>query len=735
MRRLPTAALLLLVVLLGFGARAVFVRQVFRGDTVVFPLGDAYYHMRRAQWTLEHWPHLLRFDPLVNYPDGAWIPWPPLHTYLIAGVARLAGGSHRALELAGAWVPPATGALLALPVFLAGALLAGAGVGLGAAAIVAVLPMSIAYSDVGNADHHATVTFFGALWLAGALALLRTDLAPRGARAGAHLLVVLGRMGVLLTWPGSLLYLALADGGVVGVGALHGRDALLGRYAVGLALAGIATALVVPALGPPVGGPFSTLALSWLHVAALAALCFVAAGAAALERRAPPTRGLWERALRLAGLAALAAAVLLALPGLLATLREAAGFLGKSDPWAFRNAEQRPLWSGRRPWVRPLDLYGGFAGAIPLVPLVALWRARERARRDAWLVFALWSAVFGALATGQLRYGSDYAPAFAVGTAVALQTLYRALAARPRVPATAAAGATALVALLGAGPMLAQSALQLREELRPHVRTADPLLATPDGTLYRFAETIARVTPESGGFADPSERPAYGILCPANVGHLIHYVAHRATPSDNFGPYAGSRHFRQAQHFFELRSEARAVEVARALDARYVLTVDYGPVGLDTLAERLHREDGRARPDAPRWEHFRLVAEGPRGGIPLSAFYGGVGTPGVAPYKLFERVRGAVLAVAATPGTPVEAAVTVVSPLGRHFRYEAEATAGPDGQARLRVPYATETTTPVRPSGPWQVRVAGRTVLVAVSEDDVRSGRTIAVARPAGAPG
>lgn len=729
MRWLSTAALLLLVLALGFGARAVGAQRVFLGDAVVFPVGDAYYHLRRAEFSLEHWPELLRFDPLVNHPDGAWIPWPPLHTALLAGTARALGGSRHALEIAAAWIPPLTGALLALPVFAAGAALAGRRVGLGAAVIAALLPISVSYSDVGNADHHATVAFFGAIWLLGALRAV----GPGGSRACAQAIVAAGRLGVLATWAGSLLYLVIADGAVVAVCALRGRRDALPAHALGLTASALATLPLVPALGPTVGGPFSTIALSYLHPAVMAALAGVAAGAALLEWRRPSHGGV-QRLARSTALALCGGVALLALPGLLSSAREVAGFVGKHDPWARRNAEQRPLWSsGPGGWLRPLRYYGGFGPLIPLVPLVALYRARRCANRDAWLVFATWSGAFGALALGQLRYGSDFAPAASIGFAAALQTLDRALGGGRRAHAV-----TAAAALLGTGPMLAQHAAQARYERAGRGAVGapgDPLLASPAGTLYRFAQEIERVTPDPGGYLDPDARPAYGLLSPANVGHVLHYVARRATPSDNFGPYAGSRHFRGAQAFFRLRSEQRAVRLAERLDVRFVLTLEYGPVDHRSLMQRLHREDGRERDDAPRWEHFRLIAEGPARGQPLAAIYGGIGMPGVAPYKLFERVAGAVLAVRAMPDQQVEAAVTVASPLGRRFEYVARGAADATGTARLRVPYATDAATPVRPVGPWRVRVGDATLPVSVSEADVRQGRTLPVDVARSGPG
>lgn len=731
MRWIATAALLAGVVLLGFAVRGQTFQHVFRGDAVVFPLGDSYYHLRRAEYTVLHAPDVLLFDPLVNHPDGAWIPWPPLHTLLLAGVGRAIGGTRHAVELAGAWLPPALGALTALPVFAAARVLAGPGVALFAALLVMLFPMSISYSDVGNADHHCTVSLFGAIWLWGALLAAR-DRPARGGLALAQALVTLGRLGVVFTWGGSLLYVFIADGAVLGVLALQGRARALRAHAVGLFATAAAVALVVPRLGPPVGGTYTALSISYLHAPALAALALVALGCAAAAQRWPD-RSLPVRAVQSAAIAAVAGAALLALPGLLPTLREGMGFVGKDDPWAALSAEQRPLlaMSDVSSRLRPLWYYGGFGYFIPLVPLAALVAARDPRRRDSALVLAVWTAGFGALAVGQLRYGSDYAPAGAVGFALGIDALRRSLPGR-RGPVVAA-----LAALLGLGPIVAQHVGQARAELaaRRNPPLADPLLASATGSLYRFAEEIRRVTPETGGYDDPRAQPAYGIIAPANVGHLLHYVARRATPSDNFGPYSASRHWAKAWQFFKLRSEQKAVESAEALGARYVLSVEYGPVDYRSLGQRLHREDGLERDDSPRFERFRLVAEGPRGGRPLTDLFQGVAAPGLAPFKLFEKVAGAVLEVHAAPGSEVEATLALYSPFGRRFEYAARANAGDDGVVRLRVPYASDGKTPVGARGPWRVRADGVVHPVPVSDDAVLRGETVVVGAAPGSAG
>jgi asparagine N-glycosylation enzyme membrane subunit Stt3 len=721
--RAATGIGLLVLGAIAFGARAAGWRSVFLGDRVVLPVGDAYYHARRAFWSVVHWPAVLRFDPLVGYPDGSWIPWPPLHDLLVAGLARCLGGSMHDLELVAAWLPPALGAAAVLPVFLAGARIGGRRLGLGAAALFALLPAQIFYSNVGDIDHHCTVALLGACWLAGALAAADPGASAR-ARVAGPLTVALARTGLLLTWPGSLVYVAVADGSQLAVGAALGRGRGILVHAAGLAASAAVVALVMPRLGPPVGGPYSAIALSWLHVTVLTAAAAVALGWALWERTRP-ARGVPARLARALAIGGVVAAALLALPGLRGALADALRFVGQREPWSALNAEEMPLFRrGPGGWLSGLRFFGGFAYLIPLVPLATAAAARDPRRRGPALVLTGWTAGLGLLAILQVRYGNDYAAAGAVGFAVLVDGLRRALA-RP-VGGVAAAVVTGVLVTLAALPLVAAPFADANA-IRPTPPGTDPLLATPDGTLYRFAEMVRANTPETAGFDDPTSHPAYGILCPPNIGHVLHWVARRATTSDNFGPYAGSRHFSEARGFSWLTSETSAVALAERLHARYVVTMEYGAMPPHSLAARLHHDDGLARGPEPAWSHFRLVVEGPAGGLPLADLVGLPVRPGALPYKLFEVVKGAELEAHGAPGTSLVAWVPVVTSTGRRFVWRADAPVGPDGQAHLRVPYPSGGEDPVHTVGPWHVRVGDRVAEVEVSEAAVRDGTPIPV--------
>jgi hypothetical protein len=431
---------------------------------------------------------------------------------------------------------------------------------------------------------------------------------------------------------------------------------------------------------------------------------------------------------------AVAGASLLALPDLLESLSPAVEFFTKTGGWGPSVIEQRPLftWLGDAPdWAysRAHDDYGYLAYAIPLLPLAAVLRARDRRVRPPALFLALWCAVFGSLAVLQVRFGNDFAPAAAVGTALGLSLLGCALSGH-----VSSWLARSGVVLLGAAllwPGIAATYMtQAPGALAILSRSSAAASTRLDGSrsLVRFARTLREVTPDTSGFFDPAVMPEYGVLCDPSHGHVLHYVARRATPADNFGHYLDDAKFRAARTFYRTRDEASALAIARSHGARYVLSYDSEFLIPGSVVHRLQRLDGSARSDLAHLEHFRLIAEGPENGLPLQASFPSGRVPiNTVPYKLFEVVEGAVLEVQTTPGTEVVAGVKIATPGGRQFSYRANARAGDDGVARLRVAYATDTRESIRSLGPYQLRARRQSLSASVTDVDVLEGRTVLV--------
>jgi dolichyl-diphosphooligosaccharide--protein glycosyltransferase len=197
-------------------AAGLLLRVVFSYAMVVQPArinfqdNDAWYHMRRIDSLAAHWPHALRMDPYA-IAGGEYVAVAPLFDVVVSGVAVAAGlgsPSTRTLELTAAWAPAVMGALIALPLYAAGARLFGRRAALLAAALVAVLPGHLLErTRLGFVDHHAAEALLSAvlLWLLvrGAQQTTTREQAIAGAWSG----VALG--AYLLTWASGAFLVAI----------------------------------------------------------------------------------------------------------------------------------------------------------------------------------------------------------------------------------------------------------------------------------------------------------------------------------------------------------------------------------------------------------------------------------------------------------------------------------------------------------------------------------------------
>ena len=660
---------------------------------------------------------------------------PPLYDWTLAAVARVFGDSLSVFEHVAAWSSPVLAALTVLPVYAGGRVVGGRGVGLGAAAIFALLPVSVIRSRIGDPDHHAVVALLVSVFVLLTLQQTRSRFASRRVVWGSavHALTV---AAFALVWSGSLFYIALGEGILLLAGALGaGRSLLLGQSAATAAAAAMVAPWVVVA-GTPIGGPFSATTLSWLHVAALTGIALVA-GALALGEAWRPSRSTAARLVRSALAVGAGLALFLAILPISSALGTGLSFLAKGDSWAAGNIEQQPLFnwaaSGLAQVVAPALLrYGYFAYAIPLAGLAALARARNRSLRAPALCLAGWILVVGTMAVLQGRFGSDFAPIASIGFALLLGEFRSVL---PRAVPRPVASSLALLAgagLLWPGAM----ATYLRKAPEATSRLFRPAESPPAGyvnpshALVDFLRMVRHVTPETSGYFDPEATPEYGILIHPGHGHAMSYVGRRPTPANNFASYLDAGKYASVLRFFRSPSVREALAIADRLSARYVVTRDHQTLRPGEFEHLLHRHDGSWRFGWTHAERLRLIIEGPEGGLPLQTSFPRGARPGVVPYKLFEVVKGAVFEVRGVPGTPIRAEVSVVTPTGRRFEYRAVTPIGDDGIARLRVPYATETSEPTKPEGPYRVWIEAAEVRVRVTDADVREGALIQLTAP-----
>jgi dolichyl-diphosphooligosaccharide--protein glycosyltransferase len=711
---------------LAVAVRSLNAVSVFVDGDVYLAMWDASYHARRALYSFLEFPGILWFDPYLAHPGGAPVPMPPLYDWLLAAVARIFGDEVSAFERVAAWWSPAMATLTLLPVYGIARLLGRGAAGIGAALLLALLPASAVVSRVGNPDHHAAVALLVALYAASsALFVQRNTKGKQLLTAGGALAAV--RAALLLTWSGSLLYLAVGEAVLLLLGLLAARPALLSAQALSALASGLAVAPWLAAAGTALGAPLAATTLSWLHVLALLALAAAAGGLASLER-VRPARSAGFRLTRAALCVALPAGALLALPGVRESLAPALTFVTKSSPWGEVILEQSPLFSWM-PGARgghAARLYGVWAYAIPLAPLAYLWCGRGRAQWEPRLLLAIWTTVLGALAISQVRFGSDFAPLGCLGFALLLDALGRRLS--PRLGPLAALALACGLALLLMWPALVQSYGWRVRQLAAHLDDVeglrDPVFFHESPTFVRFCKLVRSVTPETSGFLDPAQRPEYGVLLKPTFGHAMHYAGRRATPADGFGPYLDAVKNRLVHRFMATRSESEAVRIAARLDARYVVTHDNYALRSGDFLYLLHRLDGSQR-GGVHAEQFRLVAEAPWGAKPLSTSFPKGPPEPLVPYKLFEHVPGALVEARAPSGTPFALELELQTNTGRRFRFRAATQADASARARLRVPYDTQGDGPTRALGPYRVQLGERESVLSLRAVAVRDGLVV----------
>jgi len=728
------------VAALAIAIRALGIDWVFVGDRVIFPPADAQYHLRRAYWIFVNYPQILLTDTYVNYPGGAPIPWSPLLDIVMASTAKLATDTQRGFEIVAAWTPPALAALTTVPIYLTGRALSSRLSGIVAALLFALLPVSVDYSRLGQIDHHCAVAFIGA-WLLFAVVSLAGagDDRPRLLKFG--LLLVLARTALLLTWHGGLLYVVITDGTLLALTAFAARPELARVHSASALGSLVLLVPIVLTLPEPLGGPYSSIALSWLHVSGILGIGVVSLSGL-VHLRLRPESGLAMRLAVMGASGLVYALILLSLPGPREGLEPAMRFLTMTDEAGATTGEQSPLFAifglearaGAPPAIYQWGLLAFLVPVAALFPLLAGLRER-REHREGLSAFALaaFCAYFGFLTFTQRRYGNDLGPAASIAFGWALVALARTLGDRvdPKYRRAAVVGMCAVAVLTvmwtpirGIYLPRAQTLL-VRSSLGEAGRAGDLALRgrTVAGTIDFFMREVARLTPPTRGYLTTGESPEYGVIAHANLGHAIQYRAQRATATDPFWAYIGPENWERSLGFLDAKDEARALEFARELSARYVITMPGS--GARTISGRLHGSNGSANREQDALGHFRLITEGPAGGAALTDLFLGKRPFRYSPYKLFEIVSGALLLVEARQAEKVYATIRLNSPSGRLVDYVSRATADETGRARLRLPYPTEKTSPVYAAGKYKVRVGDDEFALAVSEVAVVSGETI----------
>lgn len=708
--------------LLGLLLRLVPARNALVGGDVLFYGYDSFYHMRRIFYTAENFPTTLWFDSYLNHPWGLELLWPPLFDQVVAGAALLFGGSPRAIEMAGAFVPPALGSGSILVLYLLAKKLFGARVALLSAVLLAIDPKHITRTHFGCADHDVleSLLIFSAILL---LAYALTERDRRlwfGAAAGVLL------AATAYTWLGAPIYMgAILIYATIQV-ALDLRVRASSRKTVVPLVAAFGTALL---LLLPFWDEAWLLPSFFGSLGALAALTFLYF----LSRLFVAKKATWLAFVPAVAISGYLAVILSYATG---TNRQVHLLFWEGISYFFLGGLTRESIVEAAPIYQVFDLVSlpGLGFAFSLLGLGVMmrhtWRARLPKDQVLFLVWAIFTLV---LTVFQARFLYLFSIAGSILVAHLFFWAFDRVRDSERAdPLAVKALSSILLAIL-----LLPNVLGLVEVVEDRPQVAGDWLEALDWLEENTAATV--------GFERPVQAGEYGVLSWWDYGNWILYQSRRPVVANNF--QAGAT---DAARFFLSEDEEGALAITVARDARYIITdekmiyeklpaivrwLDEDPESyiaissgpdlvtfehskrfLGTILARLHLLD------CTNLDHFRLVYE--------SKTYAGLKFP-TSEVKVFEWVEGAKITGTTPYEKPMGVILDMTSNQGRKFLYFNSAMPV-NGRYEITVPYSTDGGLETHSIGSYLVGpvedfVGGESRDVDVSEEDVLFGRVVEV--------
>ena len=258
-------------------------------DSVFLPNGfvrfsnDALYHMRMVEVLLHNYPQGIFYNPLTNFPQGAYIHFGPLFDHMIALTALFIGVGNPNTDLVniiGAYFPAVLGALTVIPVYYIGKYLKDRKTGVIAALLISIAPgQFLNRSTIIFTDHHVAETLFSTLLM---MFFMIAFIEAKKRNLSLKMVVNMDKQATVpiiyaflaglmyaayqLTWPGAPLFGMIL---VIFAVIQYTVDHLNGRPTDYLGIVGVITFLVgllfiLPYIHPEMG--MAIYFYSWFHV-------------------------------------------------------------------------------------------------------------------------------------------------------------------------------------------------------------------------------------------------------------------------------------------------------------------------------------------------------------------------------------------------------------------------------------------------------------------------------------
>lgn len=260
-------------------------------------------------------------------------------------------------------------------------------------------------------------------------------------------------------------------------------------------------------------------------------------------------------------------------------------------------------------------------------------------------------------------------------------------------------------------------------------------------------------TPDPGYFSSPQKKPDYGVLADWSYGHYLNFYAERPNIANPFG--WGKTHrggVFAVSRFLVEGNRGKAIGMLKELGARYVLVEEpdlarhltylgqhpgkfyqksrdgkYVETAryFSSMGSRLFYGDGSAVNIAGKnisaVTMMRLVYDSNKNSDLVANFRQKY------PYtKVFELVKGAVLAGQTKPGVNVIVTLDIVTSTGRKFTYTSVTSSDSKGRYSLVLPYSTKGNPyETGAAGQYIVSSAGKQFKLDVNEHQVINGSGI----------
>ncbi len=696
--------LLLLILILGFSMRFFPYFSKIKEYPVPLTTTDPFYHARRIMSTVHNYPHLLTYDYYLSYPTGAYCIWPPLFDFLAATIIWFGtlGGKISSNQMV--WLiavyPILYGLLVIWLTFLIAKKIFTIEVAYLSAIFAAILPGLIIWSNLGYCDHHIaeSMSLIGILYL---LIYKQSDKISDFVRLGIF-------FGIsLLLWQGSILFIGVAFL-VLFLRAAH--KSFITFFITGLMIFPFILNTNYP------DGPFSYRGLSFLHLSLLTIAMLIML-----------TLYLYKK------YSFLISSVTLFILGILVILlfKEKTfiggfGFIFKNNPWLSSIMEFQPLMI-RDEYISTLSvnsLYGRAYYVWPFMMVLFLLKKRDRIRNT----FALFSIFTCIMSFNGYRYTVWFAPLYVILLSATLFQIYYLL--RKLIPRCSRILSSVVVTIL--------IIVIFQPVYKTFFSKVPPGISKEEEIAYKW---LANSTPSTSYYLTPNKKPEYGIMCFWNYGHKLLFLAKRPVSASNFGDDVPN--FQLVNKFFLLEDEKEVYHIMDSLNYRYIF-YEKGPQILYWIVKYLGLNENNYYQDyyyktqssialrifdIKKKGLLTLIMRLRFDGLPVS-----IGKTYYHPYnklrlvfcsnigdiKIFEYVKGAVIAIKTSPNSSV--GINKYVQVGsQKFIYSDSLYTDEGGKIHISVPYSADT------SAPYNIITIKGIKKIQVPESAVVNGDTIQI--------